>query len=151
MGCDTKGVVATEEKNPHTIFRTIKYAIFNEAKRETGIDNVTAVWVDGYSMPTCRLSDIDGLINVEFKFAGESRDMSVITSCDHDYEDVVPGNKIILSLGAWGQSVRFIEIALRALSDLGKTYIWENDCESDWKPITFESVLVESKKEVVTW
>jgi hypothetical protein len=144
MGCDTKGAVVTEEKNPHVIFRAIKWAIFNEIKKERGIDNVTAVWGDDYTMPTCRLSDMDGLINVEFKFAGESRDMFVITSCDHDYEDEVPGNKIILSLGAWGQSVRFVEIALRALSDLGATYIWENDCEGDWKPITSE------QKEVVT-
>jgi hypothetical protein len=145
MGCDTKGFVLTDEKNPHLIFRKIKWAIFEEIKRETGVDNVSAVWGENYTMPQCSLSDMDGVLTIDFKFAGEQRGMFVITSCDHDYSDCREGKKIILSLGAWGKSVDLIAIALRALSELGETFIWENDCEGDWKPITFDKI--ENKKE----
>lgn len=132
MGCDTKGFVLTKEKDVFKICKIIETAIFNEIKNDSGIDNITAVWGENYSYPKFEISTI-GMITCHFTFADEDRQMSIHTLCDNDYNEARKGKKIILSLGAWGKSVRLIKVVLSALSELGKAYIIENDCSDEWR------------------
>lgn len=135
MGCDTKGFVLTEEKDPFKIWKAIRLSIFDEIKRETGVDNVTAVWGKDYTMPNCEIKDFAACMDVYFTFAGEDRRLFVALDCDHDYGEYKEGRKIILSLGAWGSSVQLVEVVLRGLSHLGETHILEDDCSGDWKEL----------------
>lgn len=134
MGCDTKGFVSTKEKDPFKICGIIESAIFEEIKRDSRIDNITAVWGDKYSYPHTRIHPNE-MLSVKFRFDGEERDMKVFFTCDSDYSEVKKGKKIIIHLGAWGQSVRLIKVVLAALSQFGQAYIVENDCETDWKKL----------------
>jgi hypothetical protein len=136
MGCSTTGFVMTKEKDPFKIWRNIKWTIFEEIKRETGIDDVRAVWGKNYTMPRCLISDFSGHMVVSFKFAGEDRDMHINLSCDNDYSYVRKGEKIILSLGTWGRSVQLMECVLRGLSTFGQAYIAEDDCKEDWRQLS---------------
>lgn len=131
MGCDTKGFVLTEEKDVFKICKIIESAIYSKIKEASGIDNITAVWGEDFSYPSFKLYT-HGMIGCQFDFAGDGRDMGIFTSCDNDYSEIREGKKIILSLGAWGDSVMLIKVVLSALSELGEAYVIENDCSTEW-------------------
>lgn len=133
MTVDTKGFVLTSEKNPYKIFNAVKFAIFEDIKTVTGIDDVRAVWGEKFSMPRAELTDIEGYFTIHFKYNGDERMISVFTSCDHDYNDVRKGKRVIFSLGCYGDSIHLIEIAMKSLK--GRKWICNNDCEEDWREL----------------
>lgn len=128
MGCDTKGIIATEEKNSFLIWRDIKNALYEKMQIETGEDGFRAYWKDGFSCPRCEIADFTEMLTITFEYKGEDRQMSVFLTCDHDDEEIYKGNKIILSLGMWGSSVELIETVLLKLKKYGKVWIMPNDC-----------------------
>lgn len=135
MTVDTKGFVLTKEKEPFKIWSIIKDSIYNEIKKETGIDDITCVWGENYTMPNCQIADFAKMLTVHFVFAGESRQLSVHLDCDHDFEERKKGKKIIFSLGAWGHSVQLIECVLRGFADYGKLHMIDDDCNGEWREV----------------
>jgi hypothetical protein len=133
MGCDTKGFVITKEKSPFKVWSSIRASITKEAQKETGKEDYTCFREGGFSHPNCEIADFAEMMTIFFKFKGEERQMSVHLDCASDYDDVKKGKKIIVSLGAWGESVRLIEAVLRGFE--GAAFITENDCEYRWRKI----------------
>ena len=132
MGCTTNGFIKTKEKDPFKIWHAIKWSLFEEMKKESGIDDVRAVWGSEYKMPVCEVVG-DGYLLVRFRFADEQRDMSVHLDCDNDYswDKNGKGKKIIVTLGAWGRSVQLVECVLNGMSEFGHGFICENDCKDE--------------------
>jgi hypothetical protein len=136
MGCDTKGFVLTKEKDVFKICKIIEKSILNEIRKETGAENLMSVFVkdNNFSFPHFKLYT-HGMVGCQFRFKGEERDLSIHTLCDNDYNEVRYGKKVIVSLGAWGESVKIVNFVITALSELGEAYIIHNDCESEWMKI----------------
>lgn len=134
MGCNTVGFVLTNDKDPFKVFRLIKESIVLEMKKETGEDFLYRVFKkEQFTSPACAISDITEMMNIDFYFKGDYRSMTVHLTCDNDFNDVVKGKRIILSLGCYGESERLIKTALHGLSSLGNTYFTPNDCSEDFK------------------
>jgi hypothetical protein len=140
MGVDTKGFILTKEKNPFVISRTIKASIIQDMMRRSGAEREIELWetASGFTCPTTRMmDDFSEMLDIDFEYAKEQRMLGVFLDCDHDYEYVRKGKKIILSLGMWGSSVHLIEVVLRGLHKEfgGVMYIIDNDCADDWRKI----------------
>ena len=131
MGCDTKGLVMTKEKNPFKIFTTIKSTLEKMMLEKSGADSLFGMYrVDGFSSIHCELSDISGMLIVSFQYAGEKRDLHVHLDCDNDEKNCgyLNGKKIILSFGMWGSSIELMKGIVQGLKVFGDGYLIENDC-----------------------
>lgn len=140
MGVDTKGFLLTSKKNPFQIWKIIKDALIDDMMEQSGATRQTDLWLNdesGYTCPTARIHDFSEMISVRFEYKGEQRDLTAFLDCDHDYEYVRKGKKIIVSLGAWGSSVHLIEVVLKALQKElgGKVFMVNGDSTEDWRPV----------------
>ena len=68
---------------------------------------------------------------VSFFDQGTPRNMLVSYDCDNDYNDnpELKGNKLIFSIGCWGNSIEIIESILKEFSE--ECFIIENDCDDN--------------------
>lgn len=131
MGCDTKGLVMTKEKNPFKIFGTIKKSLEGMMLEKTGCERLFDTYrKDGFSGISCELTDISGMLIVSFEYAGEKRDLHVHLDCDNDGKNCgyLNGKKIILSFGMWGSSIELMKGIVQGLKVFGDGYLIENDC-----------------------
>ena len=131
MGCDTKGLVMTKEKNPFKIFNTIKKTLEGMMLEKSGEDSLFKMYrVDGFSSPHCELTDISGMLIVSFEYAGEKRELHVHLDCDNDGKNCgyLNGKKIILSFVMWGSSIELMKEIVQGLKVFGDGYLIENDC-----------------------
>lgn len=124
MGIDSNLVVMTSNKDVFEILREIEIAIAPLLKR----------WKRGDgAMPKKHNSINDnGLIVMDFITQNnESRSLFINFKCDDDYCDYnIPeliGNKIILSLGYWGQNEEILQAIGLSLLKYGKVFIRVND------------------------
>jgi hypothetical protein len=121
MGIDTKGVVITECKDVFKIRRLIEAALRKHSDASGLYKNAPIEFTLETDFIMCRFTN-----------CGNTRNMFVFFGSDNDYKDL--GNKkLILNLGAWGNSVQIMKDCLSALSELGQTYIWEFDATGDFK------------------
>lgn len=138
MGCDTNGFLATKEKDIFKICRVIEKSLVDECIRDAGVDGWRDIYKldKKYSYPSFILHT-HGMIEALILFREENRRLSIFTACDSDYSECYKGKKVILSLGAWGESVHLIEVVLKALQSEfgGRAWMRNNDCSDDWRKI----------------
>jgi len=139
MTVDTVGFVLTKEKDPFKLWRAIERALFDAMQCESGVVGYRVYHGESgnkFTAPTCELSSVDGLMYVNFKFAGDDRMLSIHLTCDGDCAEVKKGKKVIVSLAAYGDSVKLIEVVLRGLSVFGKAYMTDDDSKDVWREVS---------------
>jgi len=131
MGCDTKGIIQTENKDVWNIVKRISKFL------ETRVDNSVKCG-NNYSRRNAHyeIRDWSEYLTVRFQDGDDIRLLHVHFDCDVDNEEISTGSKIIISLGTWGKSDEIIKGILENCRDLGKLYYIYNDCsEEGWKEI----------------
>jgi hypothetical protein len=129
MGVDTKGLVATKNKDLNEI-STILLEVIRKIPADGG--GVYKNYKDGIEyIPRSQC------FIIPFKDGEDDRMLWTFLNCDSDFAEVCDSG-ILLSFGCWGNSVDLMKGFLRALSPLGDTYILENDCSGDWERIEFD-------------
>lgn len=73
---------------------------------------------------------------VYFSTEKESRQIFMSHSCSSDYKEIYDGEKIIFSIGCWGDHQIYMDIIKDAIKDFGDVYEDVNDCDN----IGFEKV-----------
>jgi hypothetical protein len=131
MGVDTKGLVATKNKDLNEISTILLDAIHKIPTNKDGIfGNNMQSSIDYIPRSSCFI--------IPFKDGKDERILWTFLNCDSDFAEVCDSG-ILLSFGCWGNSVELMKGFLRALSPLGDTYILENDCSGDWEKIEFDT------------
>lgn len=133
MGCDTKGFVMTDLKDPFQVFSIVKSSLESLMKEKSGEERLFLMYrKEGFSSIHCELTDISGMLVASFEYAGEKRDLHIHLDCDGDGENCgyKDGLKIIFSFGMWGSSVELMRGILEGFKSLGDCYLVENDCGS---------------------
>lgn len=120
MGIDTKGVVVTECKDVFKIRRLLE-AVLRPHSDPSGL----------YKNAPIEFTLETDFIICSFVNCGNQRNMFVFFGSDNDYQDL-GRTKLILLLGAWGNSVQIMKDCLGVLKDLGYTYIHEFDAIGDF-------------------
>jgi hypothetical protein len=135
MGCDTRGIVVTDEKDFFLIMGKIK----------TAIDNLIQIERTGWDDEDNILSTINvmgggiRMATLSFKYKGEERNLFIHFDCDSDSNF---GKSIILSFGCWGNSELLMKTVLYSLSDFGEMYYDYNDCDDiDMAQLTNDIIL----------
>ena len=59
------------------------------------------------------------------------RNLSICHNCSCDYTDVCEGDKIIFSLGNWGESKEIMVLLIPVLKEYGKVFYDFNDCDDE--------------------
>lgn len=122
MGCDTKGYVITENKDVQQIALKIKNVVESINGNSEWVANAN------YS-PTIQYHPESNFLTVPFKDGDDQRIVWVFLGCDCDIEQGKMGDSgIIISFGAWGNSVTLMKKFLEAFLDMGVCYLHENDC-----------------------
>jgi hypothetical protein len=134
MGCDTKGIIATNKKDVREIANALleaireipanpdKDSIFNGSPNL----HVYKVWYDPHG----------DFFTINFKDGDDKRTLWVFLDCDSDDKELCD-SKIILSFGMWGNSESLMKKFLKALEHLGDTYFKLNDCgDEDWEKLS---------------
>lgn len=130
MSVDTKGLVMTQVKDAFIIAEIIEESLRNLIKESfPKVKFLSNIY-------TKLITNSKGL-SFEFKFGEEQRVMFCWLDVDCDGTDCgyLDGSKIILSLGYWGSSVLIMETILEGLSNIGETYIMENDSNGNLRKI----------------
>lgn len=73
---------------------------------------------------------------IYFSTEKESRNILMSHSCSSDYKEIYDGEKIIFSIGCWGDHQVYMDIIKDAIKDFGDVYEDVNDCDN----IDFEKV-----------
>ena len=113
----------------------------NQKMKEQGFQ--TAFQLKGYHPCdiSLNLGYHSNMALINFEFRGEKRSMTIHFNCHSDYREVVPGKKIIFSLGCSGESDLFMKTALEPLNELGYCWFIHNDCEdrSNFEILSFRN------------
>jgi hypothetical protein len=123
VGIDTKGVVVTQCKDVFKIRRLLEGAL-RQHSDASGV----------YTHAPIEFTLETDFIMCNFVNCGNQRRLFVFFGSDNDYQDL-GREKIVLLLGAWGNSVQIMKDCLGVLKDLGYTYIWEFDAIGDFKEL----------------
>jgi hypothetical protein len=148
MGTDTKGYVMTPVKNVMHVM-TIVENVIHKMVREKMPAQRGMLPGEGFTYPSTRLSPDMNMAQVTFSIAGESRSLTVHFGCDNDAKHKHPGEKLILSMGLYGVSIRVVEAILKRLTHLGRCYLDRNDCDDEpdvevtTAPMTFIDAIVQ--------
>ncbi len=130
MSCDTKGFIATDNKDIWEIVAKIRKFLSTRysKKKIARMNQIASVGAD------YRLSDFSKFITVNFRDGEDDRILFVFLDCDSDYDAVKKGPKIILNLGCWGKSD---ELILGILTQFdGEKYYRYNDCDDkEWEKV----------------
>jgi hypothetical protein len=130
MGVDTKGLVATKNKDLDEI-STILLDTIHKIPDDDG-----NVWTNVES--SIEYIPRSQCFIIHFKDGEDKRMLWTFLNCDSDFAEICDSG-ILLSFGCWGNSVELMKDFLRALSPLGDTYILENDFSGDWEKIEFKN------------
>lgn len=108
--------------------------------RSTQNAAIDSFW--GYS------SKVISVISVDFFWrpldAGiEKRTLSLVSGCGGDYSDTYTGDKVILSLGCWGEHKEIMtELSKYLKANLGcQTWLCLNGATDDFVEVTVENIL----------
>lgn len=147
MSVDSKGYCLTDNKDVFKITALV----------ESSIDNL----ITSAAIPKGRMrydeknkwisKEIVGqseMIIFSFKYKNEQRSVHFNFGCDTDGSaDGLIGQKLIFSIGMWGESEVIIKAIGNSLASLGPVYLQLNDCRSDEPfiliPPTLESISQE--------
>jgi len=129
MGVDTKGLVATKNKDMDEISTILLDTIHKIPDDDGNVWTNVKTSIDYIPRSSC--------FTIPFKDGEDDRMLWTFLNCDSDFAEVCDSG-ILLSFGCWGNSVNLMKDFLRALSPLGDTYILENDCSGDWEKIEFD-------------
>jgi len=139
MSITTRGVVATKCKDVFFVIDRVTRALDKFLKtehkakliKERGAD---APPLKGFQaivgLKLCEATIVTGsdAVQIHFSHNDDKRMLWVHFGCDGDNEDIAP-NSLSLSMGYWGESSMYIQIALESLSMLGPVYYDQNDCD----------------------
>ena len=119
MSVDHKVFVCCSKDKALEVYGAVYSAIrdFTRAKAEIFTSNFNHFWLS-------------------FVTAKESRDIFMTHSCSYDYKEIYDGEKIIFSIGHWGDHQIYMDIIKDAIKDFGDVYEDVNDCDD----IDFEKV-----------
>ncbi len=129
MGVDTKGLVATKNKDLNEI-STILLEVIRKISTDKGE-------IFKYYKDSIDYAPRSSYFIIPFKDGKDERILWTFLNCESDFAEVCDSG-ILLSFGCRGNSVELMKGFLRALSPLGDTYILENDCSGDWEKIEFD-------------
>lgn len=134
MGCDTKGCLVTNNKNPFEIAHRIAHSIRYLIQKESGMDGLRLLISKEWKAPKITMLTHCQALTLDWVFNGESCSMFVTfdfdCDCDLKNHPEIEGTSCIwFSLGAWGSSEMLMRTVLQSVSDLGKVYIDVNDCD----------------------
>ncbi len=130
MSCDTKGFIATDNKDIWEVREKINNFLKTRySKKELSwLNQIASVGA------TFELSSSSRYFTVVFVDGQDVRQLFVFFDCDSDYDYVKQGPKIIFNLGCWGKSD---ELMLGILSQFeGEKYYRYNDCDDkEWENV----------------
>jgi hypothetical protein len=134
MGCDTKGIIATNKKD----VRVISKALLDVIREIPANPDKDSIFKTNPNLHHCKVwyDPRSDFFTINFKDGDDKRTLWVFLDCDCDDQDVCD-KKILLSFGMWGNSGELMKKFLKALSFLGDTYFIENDCgEKGWEKLS---------------
>ncbi len=102
MGCDTKGFIATNNKDVWEVREKINNFL------KTRYSKKESSWLNQIASVGATFELSDGYFTVVFVDGEDVRQLFVFFNCDCDYSSVKQGSKIIFNLGCWGKSDELI-------------------------------------------
>jgi len=134
MGCDTKGIVATNKKDvreiANALLRVIRELPSTPKDKNSFVDNPNR------HITTIDYTPFGNFFRINFRDGEEDRMIWVFLDHDSDDKELCE-DKIILSFGMWGNSESLMKKFLKALEHLGDTYFKLNDCgDEDWEKLS---------------
>jgi hypothetical protein len=131
MGCDTKGIVATNKKDVREIANALLRVIHEipVTPKDTDVIPKKSNWVE-----CVNYNPGSDYFRVNFRDGVDDRTLWVFLDCD---DRDVCDSKILLSFGMWGNSESLMKKFLKALEHLGDTYFILNDCgDKGWEKLS---------------
>ncbi len=132
MSVSTYGIISTQSKDVWIVKDAIQEVLRNiqdntkAPLRNSGPASIRAKYeIASFSR---------GLLTC-FTDGDDNRTLWAHFDCDCDHKEIVDGPKIILSLGAWGNSVDIIRKILIYLKHLGPCYLVSGDSTGEYQRI----------------